>query len=148
MSTRGFAAALAAAAAVAVGACDDATSNSGEHGDAVGSCSYLGETYEDGETFKSEPDCAFDDCGCDNGGITCLLMPCGGGMAAGGAPGTTPGGECSYDGQVYQDGEEFPLGDGCSTCYCESGTAWCALVDCSGAGGAAGAAGAAGDDGM
>ena len=134
---------LSAAAAVAlvVGGCDPASNSNAAAAD--GSCTYEGHTYEDGESFRSGPNCPLDDCSCHDGGIVCLFMPGCGDPLTGNTPDSDFGTPCAYGGRVYQDGEEFLLGDGCSTCRCEHGNAWCLLADC-GTGGAAGASGGAG----
>jgi hypothetical protein len=37
---------------------------------------------------------------------------------------------CSYDGNVYQDGESFKASDGCNTCFCEEGEVGCTEMAC------------------
>jgi hypothetical protein len=54
----------------------------------------------------------------------------GGGAGSGGSAGTAgaggsggSGGGCDYDGKHYEEGQTFPLGDGCNTCSCMQGGA-------------------------
>ncbi|EYF03289.1 hypothetical protein [Chondromyces apiculatus] len=40
-------------------------------------------------------------------------------------------GTCNYDGETYDAGENFPAGDGCNTCFCDSdGSVGCTLAAC------------------
>jgi len=51
----------------------------------------------------------------------------------GGSAGSS-GGSCEYGGQIYEDGESFPAGDGCNNCFCDNGSAACTTIDCPEAG--------------
>jgi hypothetical protein len=64
-------------------------------------CVVGGVTYADGDTVPGE--CA--DCSCSDGEVLCPAIAC---VAT-----------CEHNGQVYQAGESFPLGDGCNSCFCE-----------------------------
>jgi len=37
---------------------------------------------------------------------------------------------CGYYGKSYQDGDNFPAGDGCNTCFCNNGSVGCTEIFC------------------
>lgn len=41
-------------------------------------------------------------------------------------------GKCEYKGKIYEDGEVFPVGDGCNSCTCngDSGSVFCTNMPC------------------
>ncbi|HYQ04795.1 MAG TPA: hypothetical protein VER96_39240 [Polyangiaceae bacterium] len=61
--------------------------------------------------------------GSDSGGAS-------GSAASAGSAGSGAAGSCVYDGKTYPDGARFPDTDGCNSCFCQSGSVGCTLVDC------------------
>lgn len=72
-----------------------------------------------GGTVSTSPGSA----GSDSGGAS-------GSAASAGSAGSGAAGSCVYDGKTYPDGARFPDTDGCNSCFCESGSVGCTLVDC------------------
>jgi len=71
-------------------------------------------TYSHGETIPG----GCNDCSCNDGEIICTDVEC--------FPGT-----CEYNGQTYNAGESWGLGDGCNSCACNpDGTVACTGAYC------------------
>jgi hypothetical protein len=81
-------------------------------------CSYCFRLLCQGQIWIKEeliPDCYFD-----------------GGTVAGPDGGSVG---CTWNGQQYQNGEWWLMGDGCNVCQCDHGQVWCSGVNCSTDGG-------------
>ncbi|XP_029952600.1 kielin/chordin-like protein [Salarias fasciatus] len=98
------------------------------------SCTYNNRIYSNGQTFTS-PDQPCQSCTCLHGTVSCERRPCTPLSCAGAY--TAPGEccpkcpECSYDTNVYRDGEKFqnPT-NACEECNCNSGTIDCHRSQC------------------
>lgn len=80
-------------------------------------CSYGGETYEEGENFPAGDGC--NSCQCmEDGSIGCTEMGCGPDV-------------CDFEGETHSVGDTWLSSDGCNTCECMSdGNVGCTLMAC------------------
>ncbi|XP_022082453.1 zonadhesin-like [Acanthaster planci] len=99
-------------------------------------CTYAGNVYPDGATFKSNP-CS--NCICEDGQVGCVGVPCPPlncpltsvilkpGDCCESCAEPTP--SCSYLGQSYREGARWRVND-CKDCWCQDGRIWCARIGC------------------
>ena len=131
-------------------------------------CEYRGEIRSEGQSFPAGDGCNI--CRCQKPfGVACTLTICGSGGVGGAGGGSGTGGKgsggvsgtgglldagaadrsfwCTYQGEIYSEGESFPAGDGCNICRCKEpfGLA-CTLTIC-GSGGVGGTGGTGGSSG-
>jgi hypothetical protein len=72
----------------------------------LSTCSYGGNTYNEGDSFPATDGCNTCSCG-PEGTVACTRIACS----------TT----CNYGGNTYKTGDSFPSTDGCNTCSCSEG---------------------------
>jgi hypothetical protein len=119
--------AMAAVMAGCSGAGLTTTHDASVPGDAApGTCSYGGNTYQAGASFKDPFSCNTCHCGAD-GFVGCTLIYCPSDAAS---AGDWPPPVCAYDGESYQVGASFPSSDGCNTCECSLTGVECTMRLC------------------
>ncbi|XP_025062352.1 extracellular matrix protein FRAS1 isoform X12 [Alligator sinensis] len=102
-----------------------------------GFCQHEGQTHGHGTEWASSQ-CTM--CFCANGTVhcspkLCLVPSCGSGELEYVAPGDCCpkcvgiGESCSFDGQMFRDGEEWQLSP-CSKCFCRNGATQCFTAEC------------------
>ncbi|KAJ8032166.1 Kielin/chordin-like protein [Holothuria leucospilota] len=97
-------------------------------------CSYRGVEYRDGMSFP-DPQDSCRECSCSKGYITCTNVQCPPPRCF--HPALLPGqccetcDSCLYEGQTYQNGQEFPDSvDSCRVCTCADGNVNCGTKLC------------------
>ncbi|CAI9548470.1 unnamed protein product, partial [Staurois parvus] len=96
-------------------------------------CIYYEDTFLDGQQFTN-PDNQCQECGCQDGHVTCADRGCPGPQCSYPLPGTCCNNNCNgcnYAGKEYPNGADFPHPtDKCRQCHCINGNVQCLTKRC------------------